>query len=74
MADVLCNALRDEHNSNVFPDLRKFEKSPFNILLIRRGLVTDVKILALATTALSNACGEGSDARQQAKRCCMIAG
>ena len=58
MADVLCNALRDEHNSNVFPDLRKFEKSPFNILLIRRGLVTDVKILALATTTLPDACGK----------------
>jgi len=58
MADVLCNALRDEHNSDVFPDLRKFEKSPFNILLIRGGLVTDVKILAFATATLPDACAK----------------
>jgi hypothetical protein len=54
MSDMLRHPLRDKQNCNVFPDLSEIEKSPFNFLLISCRLVTDVKIRALATSALSN--------------------
>jgi hypothetical protein len=54
MSDMLRHPLRDKQNCNVFPDLSEIEKGLFNFLLIGCRLVTDVKIRALATSALSN--------------------